>query len=61
MTIARWTFVTGATLVACVPALECLPGAFSPPAEKANHTVFMIDGWSVTNNGADEVWIRVGR
>ena len=59
--IDRRAFVAGTTLVAFAPAIEFLPALLSPPAANASRLVFMIDGWSVPNDSADEVWIRVGR
>jgi hypothetical protein len=61
MIIDRRTFVAGTTLVAFAPAIEFLPVPLSPPAAETSRVVLMIDGWSVTNDSADEVWIRVGR
>jgi hypothetical protein len=63
MIVDRRTFVAGTTLVALAPALEFLPAPLSPPAENTSRLVLMIDGWSFPNDGdgADEVWIRVGR
>jgi hypothetical protein len=63
MIIDRRAFVAGTTLVAFVPALEFLPVPLSPPIANTSRPIFMIDGWSVPSDsdGADEVWIRVGR
>jgi hypothetical protein len=63
MIIDRRTFVAGTTLVAFAPALEFLPVPLLPPVANTSRLVFMIDGWSVPSDsdGADEVWIRVGR
>jgi hypothetical protein len=61
MVIDRRAFVAGTTLVAFAPALEFLAVPLSLPAANANRLVFMIDGWSVPSDSADEVSIRVGR
>lgn len=60
MIIDRRAFVAGATLAAFAPAIEFLP-VLSPPAANSSRLVFMIDGWSVPNDSAEEVWISVGR
>jgi hypothetical protein len=61
MTIDRRSFVAGTTLVAFAPAIGFLSTALATPAASANHLVFKIEGWSASNDSADEVWIRVGR
>ncbi len=61
MTIDRRAFVAGTTLVAFAPAIGFLPAALATPAANSNDLVFKIEGWSVPNDGANEVWIRVGR
>ena len=60
MIIDRRAFVAGTTLVALAPALEFVPVPLPSPAN-AGRLVFMIDGWSVSSDSADEVWIRVDR
>jgi hypothetical protein len=61
MIIDRRAFIAGTTLVAFAPVLEFLPVRVSPLAADASRPVFMIDGWSVPSDSADEMWIRVGR
>ncbi len=61
MTIDRRAFVAGTTFVAFAPTLELLPVPSSPPAVNENRPVFMIDGWCVPTDGANEVWFRVSR
>ena len=61
MMIDRRAFVAGTALVAIAPAIEFLPAPLSAPAANASRLLFMIDGWSVASDSADEVWIRVGR
>ena len=61
MTIDRRTFVAATTLVAFTPAIGFLPAPLSTPIANANDLVFKIEGWSDSNDSADEVWIRVGR
>jgi hypothetical protein len=60
MTIDRRAFVTATTLVAFAPAVGFLPTALATPAANATHLVFKIEGWSVPDDSADEVWISVG-
>jgi hypothetical protein len=61
MTIDRRVFVAGTTLVAFAPAIGFLPIGLATPAADANHLAFKIEGWSDSDDSADEVWIRVGR
>ena len=63
MTVDRRTFVAGATLLTVAPTLQFLPVPSSAVAANARPIAFMVDGWSVPDDGgsADEVWIRVGR
>ena len=61
MIIDRRAFVAGTALVAIAPAIPVLPIPLSPPAANASPVVFMIDGWSVASDTADEIWIRVDR
>jgi hypothetical protein len=61
MTIDRRAFVAGTTLVAFAPAIGFLPPALATPAANANDLVFKIEGWSDSDDSADEVWLRVGR
>ena len=63
MTIDRRDFVTGVALTAIAPTMTLLPA--SPPAlaTELNHSVLMIEGWSVPDesNCAAVRWIRVDR
>lgn len=61
MTIDRRAFVAGAALVAFAPTVGFLPASLSTSAANANELVVKIEGWSVPNDNADAVWIRVGR
>jgi hypothetical protein len=61
MTIDRRAFVAGTTLVAFGSAIGFLPTALATPAANTNDLVFKIEGWSDSDDSADEVWIRVGR
>ncbi len=61
MTIDRRAFVAGTTLVAFAPTLELLSAPRSPPAVNESRLVYMIDGWCVPTENANEVWFRVNR
>lgn len=62
MMVDRRVFVAGAAAVAVTPALRLLPPAVAAPALNAVQPVFMIDGWSVQDDGSpdNQVWMRVG-
>jgi hypothetical protein len=62
MMVDRRVFVAGAAAVAVTPALRLLPPDVGAPALNTTQPVFMIDGWSVRDDGSpdDQVWMRVG-
>jgi hypothetical protein len=61
MMVDRRVFVAGAAAVAVTPALRLLPDVAAPALNVAR-PVFMIEGWSVQDDGSsvDQVWMRVG-
>jgi hypothetical protein len=63
MTIDRRAFVVGTAVVAVSPALHLFPVEAASAASAVNSTVFMIEGWSIPDEGraANQVWLRVGR
>lgn len=62
MTINRRTFIAGAAVTALTPALQLTPTQLAIPIEAADRLIFLIEGWSVPDNPADDVVsIRIDR
>jgi len=49
--VDRRVFVAGAAAIAVTPALRLLPPDVAAPALNVMQPVFMIDGWSVQDDG----------